>query len=139
MSGLALFRNIGAFIKTVVGIDPDNASAGTINGAAIDRTGFESCVLHLAAGAASGAPTTQAIDAKLQESADGATGWTDIEDAAVTQITADDTDGEVDVDLSGAKQFIRAVVEVAFTGGTTPAIPVAAAVVLGGPQEVPAT
>jgi len=135
---VAELRDVGKFLKTVAGINPTNSTGGTINGSAIDRTGFESCVLHAAAGAATGAPTAQSVTAKLQESADGSTGWADITGAAITAITADNGAAEVDVDLSGVKQYIRVVVTVSLTGGTTPAIPVASAVALGGAVEVPA-
>ena len=83
-------------------------------------------------------PTAQTVDAKLQESDDGATGWTDIAGAAIATLTADETAGGVDVNLSGAKAFVRVVATVGFTAGTTPAIPVAASLILGGADELPA-
>ena len=130
-------RNIGARINVQTGIDPANASAGTTNGAAIDRRGFLSCVLHHAAGAATGAPSAQTADAKLQDSADGSGGWADLSGAAAVQLTADDAEDELDIDLSAAKEFIRVVSVVGFTDGTSPAIPVAATVVLGGSDTEP--
>lgn len=130
--------DIGAEIKTVAGIPPTNAGAGAINGAAIDRQGFQSCTLQAACGAASGGPSAQTVDAKLQHSADGSTGWADIAGAAVTQMAADNGDEEVDVDLSVARRYLRVVSTVALTGGTTPKLPVAATVVLGGADETPA-
>lgn len=139
----ALKRNIGAFIRPAVGTLPQDASAGTINGAAIDRMSpggtdesFESCTLQAVAGAATGSPSAQTVDSKLQESSDGSTGWTDITSAAVTQIAADDTQATVDVDLSGIKRYIRTVTVVAFTGGSSPTIPVAASVILGGDKKL---
>ena len=139
----ALKRNIGAFLRPAIGILPQDASAGTINGAAIDRMSpggtdesFESCVLHAVAGAETGTPTSKTVDAKLQESADGSSGWADITDAAVTTITADDTQETVDVDLSGALRYIRVVEVVAFVGGTTPTVPVASSVILGGDKKL---
>ncbi len=131
-------KDIGAFIKAQAGINPQDSAAATINGAAIDRQDFDSCVLHAACGAASGTPTAQTVDAKLQDSPDGSTGWADIAGAAITQLAADNAEAEVDVDLSGAKRYIRAVVTVGFTGGITPKIPVAASVVLGGARALPA-
>jgi hypothetical protein len=136
-------RNIGAYIKASKGINPANTSAGTVNGAAIDRAGigggtlFHSCVLHGACGAATGSPSAQTVDNKLQDSADGSTGWADITGAALTQLTADNGEAEKDVDLSSAKRYIRVVNTVGFTGGTSPAIPVAAEVVLGGSEQLP--
>lgn len=134
---VALYRNIGAYIKSVVGIIAVDTVPATINGPAIDRSGHDSCVLQHQCGAASGSPTAQTADAKLQESADGSTGWTDITGAAAAQLVADDTSAEVDVDLSGTKQFIRVVEVVALTAGTTPALDVAASVILGPTRELP--
>jgi len=134
----ATFHDIGSLVKSTRGINPVDSAATTINGPAIDRQGYHSCVLHAACGAASGSPTAQTVDAKLQESADGSSGWADISGASITQITADNSEGEKDADLAGAKQYIRSVVTVAFTGGTSPKIPVAATVVLGGKDRTPA-
>lgn len=124
--------DIGAYIKPVVGFFPQASGAATINGASIDRNGFYSAVLHGATGAVTGTPTGQTFDLKLQDSADGSTGWADISGAAITQITAVSTAGEINVNLTGAKRYIRAVGTVALTGGTTPTLQVAATVVLGG-------
>jgi len=129
-------RNIGQYIALTKAINPTNASAGTINGASVDRSGYLSAVLHVACGAASGTPTAQTVDAKIQESADGSS-WSDVSGAAITQITADNSEQELNLNLSGRKQYIRAVVTVAFTGGTSPAIPVAATLALGGAVSKP--
>jgi hypothetical protein len=143
MNGPAFSRNIGSLLRIVKGINPANAGAGTTNGAAIDRAGVGgknfslSCVLKGSCGAASGAPSAQSLNQKLQDSGDGSTGWADISGAALPALVADNTEGQVDVDLSGAKRFIRVVSVVAFTGGTAPAIPVAAEVILGPPMEMP--
>lgn len=131
-------HDIGGEVKAIKAINPVDQAAGTVNGSAINRQGFLSAVLHCAAGAASGAPTAQTVDAKLQDSADGSTGWADITGAAITQLTADNSEAQVDVDLGTAKKFIRAVVDVGFTGGTSPSIPVAATVILGGADTLAA-
>jgi len=129
-------RDIWRMVKVETGVIPEDSSAATINGPAIDRTfsggGGESAVLHASCGAATGSPSAQTVDAKLQDSADGSTGWADIGDA-ITQLTADDTNGESPgINLSTLKGFLRVVMVVGFTAGTTPAIPVAASVVIGG-------
>lgn len=134
----AMQRSIGAFIKPINAVKVQDSAAATINGAAIDRTGFLSGVLQGACGDATGAPTAQTVDAKVQESDDGATGWADVAGAAIATLAADDTAGGVDVDLSAAKTFVRVVATVGFTGGTSPTIPVAASLILGGADELPA-
>ncbi len=129
--------NAGDYVKLQKAIDPEDSAAATITGAAIDRTGFNSCVLHAAAGAASGTPSAQTVDAKIQDSATSGGSFVDFAGGAITTITADDSDAEVDVDLSGAKAFVKVVVTVGFTGGTTPAIPVASTLALGGSEVEP--
>ena len=131
-------KDIGAYVKAQAGINPQDSAAATLNGAAIYRQDFDSCVLHAACGAATGTPTAQTVDDKPHDSPDVTSGWADIAGAAITQITADNGEAEKDVTLSGAKRYIRAVVTVGFTGGTTPKIPVAATVVLGGARAIPA-
>lgn len=136
--------DIGSQITAKAGLAPISLSAGTSNGDAIDRSGMLSCKLICSVGAATGGPDPQSVDCKLQDSADGSTGWADYTNpttettAAVTQITADDTLEELNVNLSSAKKFIRTVTVVAFTGGSTPAIIVAPSVVLGGASVEPA-
>lgn len=132
-------RNVGGTVTSKASVRPQSASAGTVNGVSVDRKNFMSCLLCAFSGAASGSPSAQTVDLKLQESADGSTGWTDIAGASVTQITADDGEAKTEVDLSGAERYIRAVAEVAFTGGTSPAVPVAGVITLGGPVIAPVT
>lgn len=131
-------KDIGSLVKAVLGNVPVAAAAGTRNGAAIDRQGFYSCVLTAISGAVTGAPTAQTLDAKLQDSADGSTGWADITGAAIAQITAVNTLAQKDVNLSAAKRWIRVVETVGFTGGTSPTLGAAEAVVLGGADTLPA-
>lgn len=138
-----LQTNIGAYVKNAKGINPANQAAGTINGPAIDRTGYNSCVLHHACGAATGAPSARTVDAKLQHSDASGSGFTDFVpgaagSGAAAQLVADNTEAEKDIDLTTAKQYIRVVEVVAFTAGTSPAIPVAATVTLGGKDTLPA-
>jgi len=129
-------RDIWRMIKCEIGIDPDDSIAATIEGAAINLNysagGGESVVLHVACGAATGGPSAQTVDGKIEQSADGSTSWTDVGDA-ITQLTGDDEDGESPgINLSTLQKYIRANIVVGFTGGSTPTIPVAATLVIGG-------
>lgn len=145
---LASMLKAGHAFKPVIGTVPALVAAGTRNGPAIDRATpggvhYSSLTLHTATGATAGAPTTQAVDSKLQTSGDGATGWADYVPpgetaaAAVAQITAASSNAEVDVNLEGAKRFIRVVETVAFTGGTAPTIGVSSTVILAGADRTP--
>jgi hypothetical protein len=133
--------DVGSILTAKIGNVPVAASAGTRSGTAIDRQGFSSGVLVAMSGAATGTPTTQTLDAKIQDSDDGSTGWADYNDGSgvvsLTQITAVNTVGRKRFNLIRAKRFIRVQEVVAFTGGTTPTLAVGESVILGGAQEEP--
>ena len=131
----AYMTNIGGLIAPKEGLPPLNNAAGTRNGAAIDRLGYFSCTLFAQAGAEEGSPSARTLDVKLQESDDGSTGWTDISGAAITQITAVNTQARKDVNLRGVKRYIRAVEVVAFTAGTSPKLNSVCQVILGGKDD----
>lgn len=140
-------RNIGAQLKTAMGPPAKAETPATVNGPAIDRMGivsaqgYLSCVLHGQCGSATGSPTAQSYIAKLQDSATSGGTYADFTDSegngALTAITADDTDGRTNIDLSSAKRFVRVVRIVALTAGTTPALPCSETVVFGGAGELP--
>lgn len=117
-------------------------SAGDENGLVIDRVNFLSGVFGLAVGAASGTPTSFTVYVRLQ-TGDLANGsdmadFIPCQEATVTKsadLIADDTFNFTNADLVGAQKFIRAVVTVAFVGGTTPAIPVNTFIALGDNQD----
>ncbi len=150
MPSMALNKNIGAFLKAEIGTPAfaDDAAA-PVNGTGIDREGHQSCLLVAQAGAATGSPTGQTHDAKIQDSAAVAGTYVDYvtpqggqvgtpSDAEIVQQTADDVISVKEVDLSGAKRFIRVVSTVTLTAGTSPTWPVSTALILGPKDEVPA-
>ena len=144
MSDLVTLRNIGSLVVPVTSVFPESAAVGTINGASIDRTLHNlagSCVLHQIVGADSGAPTTLNVQTTLQHSPDNST-WSNYQIASTTQqtaaLTAVSSENTASIDLTGAARFIRAVTLVAFTGGTSPTVLVAADIVLGGERELAA-
>src|SRR5688572_10502886 len=119
MFGVSGSKNVGAFIKAIMSIPPTNsvaAAAFALEGAAVDRmpeTGkqFDSCVFHLQRGTTSSNPDPHTVEAKLQESsveADGPT-WTDIAGSTLGPLGTNNTEAQVNVDLTGAKRYIRAV------------------------------
>lgn len=117
-------------------------SAGAANGVVIDRLNFLSGVIGLAVGAATGTPTSYTVNVKLQ-TGDQANGsdmadFIPCQQATVIQsadLTANNTFNWTDADIIGAKRYIRAVVTVAFVGGTTPTIPVNTFIALGDPED----
>jgi hypothetical protein len=128
--------NIGAYIKAVASILPVASAAATVNGVAINRAGYESCLMVSDTGLSTGSPSAYSVTPKLQHSADGSTNWTDFQ--AGTAIAADSTTTQTAIDLSLALAWVRVVHTVAFTGGTSPAVPNQATVILGGAKVLPA-
>lgn len=134
--------NGGAFIAPTLGISPQApTSSGTaIKGSAIDRLGYGSAVLSVAAGASSGSPSSFSVAGKIQHSDTTTDGdFTDFTGGAITPITAVDTLAKVNVDLTGAKRYIRAVVTPTYVGGSSPYVFVGAQVVLAGSSNPPTT
>ncbi|WP_141323589.1 hypothetical protein [Myxococcus sp. AB025B] len=128
----------GVLVGIRPGTVPAAVGAGTRNSAAVDRMGFDSCVLTASSGAATGAPSTLSLAAKLQDSADGQSGWTDLPGAAVEPLTTSSAVARVNVRLPTARRYLRVVETVALTGGTSPTLGASSLIVLCGPDEIPA-
>jgi hypothetical protein len=137
----SLQHNIGGYVAVATSVLPQSAT-GNVNGSGLDRLAHNnalSCVLHVVAGADSGSPSTLSVQAKLQHAPDNST-WTDYDPPGQSTVgetaalTAVNTEVSVAIDLSSADRYVRAVALVSFTGGTSPAIQVAADIVFGGEQ-----
>lgn len=131
-------KKLGESTKTIAGLNPVALAAGSVNGLVIDRLGFEDAKVHLKVGAATGTPTTQGVSLKMQtgDASDGSD-MVDVTGDTIAALTADNAEGRLNVDLSGYKRYLRAVATVTFTGGTSPAIPVAVTVALGNAKQIP--
>ena len=111
--------------------------SGAVDGAAVDTKGYDTLMAVIEIGAAAGSPVSFTVDAKLQSSADGSTGWADT-GIAMTQATAGSKSAQLRLDnlmdayaaSTVVNRYVRVVVTAAFTGGTTPTIPVSANVLL---------
>lgn len=115
-------------------------SAGTTAGLWIDRSNFISAVVGLATGVVTGTPTAQSVTVTLKTSdASDGTGAVDLKDMDGNAVTIALTTGSAvidkDVDLLGAKKYIGVSIVTAFTGGTTPAVPIDLSIALGDPQD----
>lgn len=117
-------------------VAPASRAAGTAQSAAVNRVDYSEAIVALLAGAASGSPTAINVSVDVQHSDDG-TAWSNLA-TNVASVTAANSTAYAGVDLSGAKKFVRAVVNVSFTGGTSPEIECACAVILGGTRKIPA-
>jgi hypothetical protein len=119
----------------------NTAAASEIDGDALeinDANGafeYQSGVIMLATGAATGSPSAVSVVATLQDSEDGLTGWATVDTLPQTppQVTIGaSAQASANVNLRGARQYIRLAVVPTFTGGTVPAIPISAVLVVGG-------
>lgn len=139
-------RNVGGLVTTKTALRPQ-ASTGAASyglaGLAINRSDFQSALIKITAGAKTGTPTTVNVKAKVQHcDTEGGT-YADIAvgpanpAVAVSDITDQNQERYLELDLSGLKEFIKVVFEVAFTGGSTPSIFLASEAVLGGGPVIP--
>lgn len=137
----------GDLVKMLKAVPPQDAAAGAIEGGGIDRSKYLSAALHVAVGAASGTPDSFSVTAKVQHSSDDASAdpyadyigpeSANVED--ITAIVADNGQTQLNINLSKAKKYVRAVVTVAFVSGSTPKIEVAATWAFGGAETLPAS
>ena len=148
--GMQLLTDIGGEISVIRSISPQAISGSSdVNGANSvgDRTPsgdqeYMSGVLTLVTGATTGTPTTVSVACRLQDSADGTSGWADIASSAggpyaITAITAADSVASVNFNAKPIRRYVRAVATPTFTGGSSPTILIAATIALGGAQKKP--
>lgn len=108
-------------LKNSVSLQPAvGVTAQTVNGDAVDCEASVGPVYgSFSSGSASGSPTAQSHTCKLQESADGSTGWADLATQSSLILTANKSAGLVRG--TRTKKYVRCVAVIAFTGGTSPA------------------
>ena len=131
-------HNLSSEVKLVASLAPVAGTGSAQNGAAVNRTGYLSCIIPFAY-TTSGGVTGGTITVKLESSA--TSGGTYAQHGSTTTITLSGTNPggveEVSFDLASANVFIRAVVDADPPGGT-PASIVSAPILLGGAAKVPA-
>jgi hypothetical protein len=139
MAGIAPRKAAHEYVKLVASLAPVAGTGSAQNGAAVDRLGYIGAIGVLL-WTTSGGVTGGTIVAKFQDSTDGSTGWADYGTAVTVTIPAGPNAtgaAEVPADLTGAKRYVRLVVDSDPSGGT-PASIVGAAVALAGPDQLPA-
>ncbi len=91
------------------------ARTATVNGSAADMRDFRG-KLSVILGSAAGTGTTPTLDVKLQDSADGTSGWADIPGAVFSQVTTVASQQAIGLNVDEARQFIRGVATIGGTG-----------------------
>lgn len=121
------------------------------SGSAIDREGYLSAVLGVSLGAATGTPTGITVKVTVTECDTEGGSYTPVadklvvpgkttDDTGAVTIEADPTGSElhnIDIDLVGCKQFIKATVAVECTGGSSPICTATCAIALGDKNVQP--
>lgn len=131
-------KTLGESVKVTAGLAPAALAAGALTPLIIDRFGFEDAVVHLKVGVATGSPATQGVSLKVQTGDDPAGGdMADVSGDVIAALTVDNAEAELDLDLTGYKRYLQVSGTVAFTGGSSPKIPVAVTVALGGSRAIP--
>lgn len=98
------------------------ARTSTVTGSAVDIRDYTGRIKVLQlVGTVSG--TSPTLDGKIQDSADGSTGWADVTGATFTQVTASNSSQSIGVDTRACKRYIRYVGTIA---GTSPSFMVGA-------------
>jgi hypothetical protein len=118
-------------------------NTATVKGIAVDRTGYLSARLDHIAGICPSVPTGFTVAVKIQHSVDATDGnFSDfITSIATFGLASDLSAASVqkywDLDLTGAKAFIRSVTVITFTGGSSPSSIWSQTLVLGDKNVEP--
>jgi hypothetical protein len=146
-------RDVGRYVKLATGLMPVTltAGAGTDNvdqfGPAINRDGYLSALVGLNVSASMASGQSIAVTVRVQDSADGTTGWNDFlggdpaVPAAVTLLQANQAGGQLqlyNIDLSGAKTFIRVAAKGNLSAASVDTAILSSCIVLGGAHNLPA-
>ena len=81
------------------------SNASTVTGAAVDITGYDAPLAVVQ----SHGTSTGTLDGKIQDSADGSTGWADVSGATFTQRTTAAAIDSLVIDPRAVKRYIRYV------------------------------
>jgi hypothetical protein len=142
--------DVGRYVKSVLALAPVQITAGESgdgqaqNGVAIDRLGYLSAVAVVPVSATLGQGNTLTISAKVQDSADGSTGWADYGSGTGNVVLTGGTGGstetallELNVNLAGARRYIRVVVTGDLSASSTDTQRFGAVLILGGADVKP--
>ncbi|MFQ5834319.1 MAG: hypothetical protein ACE5HR_00135 [bacterium] len=124
-------RNVGEVIKSLTALRPQSDSGGSaVNGADVDRLGYQNATFLIQTGAISGSPGANTVTVNVQHATAAGGSYANVSGATGT-ITAANTDLEINVALQALNQYIRVTETTAFTGGSSPTVLIGSACVLG--------
>ena len=125
-------RSVYDAIKVVKGIAPIAQAASEVLSAAIDTSGYNSALIEVETGAATGAPDSYSVACKVTECATSGGQYADVDGATAT-LAADGKHAQIRVEGLGTsrKRYLKISLTPAFVGGTTPKALVGATALLG--------
>jgi len=125
-------RSVYDAIKVVKGIAPIAQGASEALSAAIDTAGYNSALVEVINGAATGTPDSYSIAVKVTECDTSGGSYSDVSGATAT-ITADGKHAQIRLEGLGTsrKRYIKISVTPTITGGTTPKVLIGAVALLG--------
>ena len=125
-------RSVYDAIKVVKGIAPIAQAASEVLSAAIDTSGYNSALVEVETGAATGAPDSYSVACKVTECATSGGQYADVDGATAT-LAADGKHAQIRVEGLGTsrKRYLKISLTPAFVGGTTPKALVGATALLG--------
>jgi hypothetical protein len=118
-------------------------NTATVNGVGVDRLNYLSAALEFISGVCPSVPTGVVVAIKVQDSDSQGSGFADFITTIPSFGTAADLSAASvgkywDLDLTGARRYIRVVATITFTGGTNPSMVWSSAFILGDKNAEPA-
>jgi hypothetical protein len=125
-------RSVYDAIKTVLGIAPIAQAASEVLSAAIDTAGYNSGLVEVMVGAATGTPDSYSVACKVTECATSGGSYADVSGATAT-LTVNGTHAQIRVEGLGTSRmrYLKISMTPAFVNGTTPKALVGATALLG--------
>lgn len=147
MGSVPFQRDVGAYVKPVYAV-ANTTGSSDVNGATIDRHALDNLYLSgvaaVTVAASLGAGETVSIAIGVEDSPNGST-WAEYQKDVVNVIGDPSSTGAqtvtdvatANIDLSGARQYVRLVVS-PDVGSTSASLAMSGVLVLGGSDKLPA-
>ena len=127
--------DLGNKLVTTLSIAGQTTTAATVVGTGVDRRGYEFGVALFTTGFTVGSPNGITVTCTVEDSADNST-FAAYGSYSVL-ITATNVMKRINMDLNGAKRYIRPSMAVGFVGGSTPTVHLKAITVLDAFRVLP--
>jgi hypothetical protein len=96
-------------VTTLKNLAASVSRTSTLTGTGVDLQGLDGEATVILDSSAATAGTNPTLDVKIQDSADGSSGWADVTGAAFTQVTSTASQQRISVNVSEIKRYVRAI------------------------------